>query len=470
MTLIAPDIDWDSDPVAATHDLLDVGAFPRTDAGNAELFAFKYQHHLRHDHNVGAWMVWNRHHWRLDRDGEVRRLAKHAVRARQAAAIRINHDDDRKLEAKWAVASESRRALDAMLTVACAERPLAVTGDHWDIDPMLFGVANGVIDLSRGTLRNGEPEDGITKVAPVTFDPRARCPRWEQFVREIFADHLELVDYLQRVVGYTMTGITTEQMLWILFGLGSNGKSTFMETLFTRVFGPDLAWTMPFPAAAWSDSMSEYQRAALQGRRLVQSIEVTKRGHLNEEVVKSLTGDDTVSARHPYGRPFQFKPVAKLFLRVNEKPVIRDEGHGMWRRIKLVPFSRTFPVDTSLAAILAAEAPGILQWAVQGCREWQRDGLPEPSVVQASTAEYRSENDPLTTFLDECCVQLDGVSIKAGQLYHRYTKWAGDHLRVEDRLTQTAFGKRMKARFRFTEGRHTVYFGVGLLTTDEAER
>jgi putative DNA primase/helicase len=454
----------DSSTAAATP------TFKRTDAGNAELFASMHADDVRFDHAAQAFRVWTGHHFAADRDGAVHRLAKDAMRTRLQAAGAMIHDEDRKQEAKWAVRSESRSGLEALLAIARSERPIAVTGDDWDKHPMLLAVQNGVVDLTSGRLRDGCPDDGITRVAPVAYDIDARCPRWERFMREIFATHSEIADYLQRVMGYALTGLTTEQALWVLFGVGANGKSTLIETLMHCVFGADLAWTMPFPSASWSDSMGEYQKASLAGRRFVTSSEVARQGRLNEELVKSLTGSDTVNARHPYGRPFQFTPQAKFFLRVNDKPLIRDESHGMWRRIKLVLFLETFSIDTTLSETLASEAPGILSWAVRGCLEWQGEGLCEPQVVQAATAEYRNEQDQLSEFIDARCVVIDGVSAKAGVLFAAYKDWTIDNVRAEDRLSQAAFGRRLKTKFTCREGRHTTFFGISVDTpVDETE-
>jgi len=402
--------------------------YKRSDAGNAEMFAALHQDDIRYDHAARLWRVWSGHHWATDRDRTVHRLAKDVMRSRLESATSIVSDDERKAEVKWAIASESRRGLDALLAIAQSERPLAVTGDGWDRHPMLYPTQNGVIELETGRLRDGRREDGISRVAPVSYDPTAMCPRWERFVREIFAANPEIAEYLKRVVGYTLTGNTSEQAIWILFGTGANGKSKLMETLMHTIFGADFAWTMPFPSSSWTDSMSEYQKAALAGKRLVASSEVAKQGRLNEELVKSLTGSDSVNARHPYGRPFQFVPHAKFFLRVNDKPQIRDESHGMWRRIKLIPFTQTFAVDTTLGATLATEAPGILRWAVQGCLDWQRDGLHEPAIVSDATAEYRDEQDQLSEFLIERCLVIEGVSVRAKPLYDCYKQWAGDHV------------------------------------------
>jgi putative DNA primase/helicase len=284
--------------------------------------------------------------------------------------------------------------------------------------------------------------------------------------------HPELVDYMQRVVGYCLTGLTVEQVFWILFGLGANGKSTFVEVLFRWVFGErDYAWAMPFPAAGWSNAMSEYQKASLVGRRFVTASEVTHRGHLNEELVKSLTGDDTLNARHPYGRPFQFVPVAKFFLRVNDKPIIRDESHGMWRRVKLVEFNERFPINPTLAGELRGEAPGILAWAVRGAVDWQREGLCEPTCVQAATEDYRQESDPLVDFLNDRCVLHSRARVGGRELFTAYRDWCdARHTPADDRLSQTAFGKRIKERFPDVgTTRKAVYSGIGLQTAESLD-
>jgi putative DNA primase/helicase len=267
-----------------------------------------------------------------------------------------------------------------------------------------------------------------------------------------------------------MTGLVTEQVFWILWGLGANGKSTLIELFLQHILGPlDYAWAMPFPTADWSTTMGEYQKASLMGRRFVTASEVTRRGHLNEELIKSLTGDDTLNARHPYGRPFQFRPCAKFLLRVNEKPIIRDESHGMWRRVKLVPFTRTFSVDTTLSATLAAEAPGIFSWAVRGCLEWQREGLCEPAVVRAATAEYQAESDLLAPFIADRCVLDPSGRVGGRELFTAYRQWCdAQHTPEDERLTQKTFGLRVKARFADAgTSRKVVYAGLRL--RDETE-
>jgi hypothetical protein len=180
---------------------------------------------------------------------------------------------------------------------------------------------------------------------------------------------------------------------------------------------------MPFPTATWTSTISKYQRAELPGRRFIQASEVRERGHLHEDFIKSLTGSDTVNARRIYGRPFTFVPVGKFWLRCNDRPVIKDLTHSMWRRVKLIPFTQTFGVDTTLAAALLAELPGVLNWALEGCRLWRLQGLCEPACVQAATAEYRDASDVLSEFIADRCQVADGCSVGGRELFAAYQAW-----------------------------------------------
>ena len=434
--------------------------FALSDTGNAKFFAAMCSETVRYDHGRQAWFTFDGQHWRRDRTGEVDRMARNAVRARQEAAL----GDKEAL--RWAAGSESRRRREDLVRLARSEEHVAVTGDEWDGDPWLLGVTNGVLDLRTGLLRQGQPEDFVTKVCPVPFEPDAPCPRWTRFVEEIFGDDDEMAAYMQRVIGYSLTVITTEQVFWILCGNGSNGKSTLMETLMRSVLGDAYSWTMPFPAAGWSTAMSEYQKACLAGQRFVQASEVTRQGELNDELIKGLTGGDTINARHPFGRPFTYVPAAKFFLRVNDLPVISDQSHGMWRRVKLVPFTQTFGVDTTLADQLAREAPGILSWAVRGCLNWQRTGLQHPRAVETATKEYQAESDPLVRFLDERCVVSPAAKVSAGELFGAYEAWCRqEQTSAFSTMSQTAFGLRIRKQFQAKEtGRNktVTYFGLGL--------
>jgi putative DNA primase/helicase len=446
----------------------------RTQATDAEYFVRMVGGLAKFDHARGAWLFFEDHAWRRDSDGKATRLAIKAMRQMAGEASRRvaeSVDDLERAEAllalQWATRGESRARLEAMIHIARTLEPVADDGEGWDSDPWLLGVANGVIDLRTGELRDGRPEDRITLQTPVPYFAHAECPRWERFIREISNDDPQLTEHHQRRFGEALTGIVTEQKVSIFYGLGSNGKSTLLDVM-RAVMGP-YAWSMPFPDAGWSSSVTEYQKAQLVGRRLVIAVETAQTKHLNTELVKSLSGGDQQNARHPYGRPFAFSPVMKLFIAVNHRPIVRDESFGLWRRLLLVPFERTFPKNETLLDELKAEAPGILAWAVRGCLAWQRDGLRAPQCVAAATAEYQSDSDHLVNFVEERCEIDPAATVAAKDLFDAYRAWCdANQLREGERLSNRTFGPRIKGRFQSEEKRGRVaYLGLKLRPVDE---
>ena len=434
--------------------------FSLSDTGNAQFFAKLNADKLRYDHRQCRWYVYGVHHWGGDGTGEVDRRALATIHERQRAAV------GNEAASKWAAKSLSRSGRENLLRLARSETPLAMAGDEWDPDLWGLPVKNGVVTLDTGTLRDGRAEDFITKVWPITFDAGADCPRWLQFLDEIFADNPELLAYMKRVAGYILTGITIEQCFFVLHGVGANGKTTFIETL-RHVMGHDFCWSMPFPSASWSDSISEYQRAELVGRRLVVTSELSRQKELNAELVKSLTGSDRINARRVRERPFTFTPTAKFVLAVNDPPVIEDTSVGMWRRVKLIPFLQSFDTpDMRLGDALRAEAPGILTWAVEGCLEWQKGGLQHPECVEIATAEYRRESDPFQNFIAECCITGGHCSIGATALFEKFSSWSPD-----TGMSQKAFGKRIRSLQHVEIQRDRVgvkYHGLGLLAEGDS--
>jgi putative DNA primase/helicase len=462
------DLDDFDRPVTTVTTKLELEPFTRTfhdtDAGNAEYFEREAKGHLAFDHTARQWFKFTGHHWEPDKTKDVVERALKVVRQRQRDALLIPDSTERRAALKFSVKSEDRKHLTDLVDLASSKPTIRVDGSNWDCDPMLFGVQNGVLDLDTQRFRAGRPSDYITKVAPVFYDASAACPRFKEFIKEIFADHPELGDYLQRCVGYWLTGLTTEQVFWILWGLGANGKSTLIEVLLHALFGQRAyGWVMPFPTASWTTAISEYQRAELPGRRFVTASEVKQRGHLHEDFIKSLTGGDSVNARQIYGRPFTFVPVGKFVLRCNERPIIRDLTPSMWRRVKLVPFTQEFAVNAKLSQELMNEASGILNWALEGVRKWRTDGLKEPDIVHATTQEYRDDSDVLTHFVDERCLEIPGKSVKGRDLYTAYLRWEDDRrTTTEDRLSQKAFGLRIKAKYPDIGTRTAQYSGLVL--------
>jgi putative DNA primase/helicase len=442
-------------------------SYALTEAGDAEYFAQQVVGRFGFDHTRRRWYVFGPHHWRHDATNEVIQAAIGAMRERQAHALQRTDETARKKAIQWTLAGESEARLRHLLDLAATHPTLRIEGTEWDRDPWLLGVANGIVDLRTGALRPGTPTDFVTRTTPVVYDPAATCVRWVQFILEIADDDMELAIFLHRSIGYALSGSTGEQCFWIWYGLGSNGKSTLLKVL-THFVIPDHAWTMSFPISAWSEAMSEYQRAELVGRRLVIANESEESKRLNTEFVKSLTGGDTVNARHPYGRPFQFVPSAKFVLACNHRPTIRDDSHGMWRRVRLVPFSRTFTVDDSLCDTLQAEAPGILTWAIRGCLDWQAHGLGYPAAVQAATTAYQQDSDTLASFIAAGCLEGPGYQVRANTFSDAYVAWCHENEIPEvDRLGRRSLGERMKRQYRAIEARQVTYTGIGLRSDHE---
>lgn len=439
--------------------------FRRSDAGNGEYFARLYGDRVRYDHRRNRWLVWGGQWWRDDDTRAVRRLAKEAARERYGHATTITNLQERSAEARFAIGSESRQRLDAMLVQAQSEPPIADAGDRWDADPWLLGVANGVVDLRTGTLRAGSPDDRITLHTDVAFEPEAACPRWERFLDEVFAGDEELIRYIARAVGYSLTGDTSEQCLFTCHGSGSNGKTVFLTVV--RTIAGTYAANTPFTTFELrTRSAIPNDVAALAGKRLVTASETAEETRLNESRLKALTGGDPITARFLHGEFFTYRAVAKFWLAVNHKPRVNDDSYGFWRRVRLIPFVRQFGLDADphLLDKLGLELTGILAWAVRSALAWRDVGLQPPAAVTAATETYRAESDPLAEFVDACCVERDGLTVVATAAYKAYRAWAGEAgLSERESLSATAFGRRMSDRFG---KRHTnagnLYLGVGL--------
>jgi putative DNA primase/helicase len=301
---------------------------------------------------------------------------------------------------------------------------------------------------------------------PFPYDPKAECPRWEQFLHQVFQCDLELIGFIQRAVGYSLTGSVREQVLFLCYGSGANGKSVFLSTL--RQLAGDYAMNIPFTVLELQQRPSlTNDLAAMVGKRLVTSSETNESTRLNEARIKALTGGDPITARFLYSESFTFQPVAKFWLAVNHLPQVRDDSHGIWRRVRVLPFRQRFSgneADPELDQKLYAELPGILVWAVRGALNWQVVGLAPPSAVMVATETYREENDELAAFIADQCVVSEGARVEPGQLFSQYQHWAeGQGIPLRHRLGLRTFDTRMKERFTATATNGKRYYlGVGL--------
>jgi putative DNA primase/helicase len=396
-----------------------------TDLGNAQRLVTRYGHELRYVPKWGKWLVWDERRWAVDETGELEQRAKETVLALIGEATKITDPEKSEKLFKYALRSQSAARIRAMIELAKTEPGIPVVPEQLDADPWLLNVRNGTLDLRTGTLRKHRCEDLIMKLAPVAYDLQAVCPIWEAFLHRTFAGDAALVRFVQKAIGYALTGSTDEQCLFILHGSGANGKSTFLNTI-SALIG-DYARQTPTetPLVKRGEGISN-DVARLHGARFVSAMEVEQGRRLAEAQVKQLTGGDLLAARYLYQEFFEFRPQFKLFMGVNHTPVIQGTDHGIWRRLHVVRFAVTIPEaeqDKALMQKLQAELPGILRWAVEGCLTWQAEGLQRPRAVAEATEEYRAEMDVLVRFLLECCDVGPEAQVAIGLLYARYVSW-----------------------------------------------
>ena len=437
---------------------------PMSDSGQAEAIVLLHGDKLRYDHSRGNWLLWDSPSWRPDKTNGVQGRARNVARARLTAAAREDDPNRRQALARWALRCENRAAMENALTLAASMEPVAVTSKDFDLDPFLLACGNGILDLHPGTLREGKPEDMLSLQTSVPYHPGATCPRWLRFLQEIFQDG-ELVSFIQRSVGYSLSGDTREQCLFLLHGTGANGKSVFLSIL-GELLGEYAAVTpfTTFLANRWSDNQTN-DLAALRAVRLVSASEAREGVRLNESRIKAVTGGDKITARFLFQEHFTYKPTFKIWLAANSKPAIHEQNEAIWRRIRLIPFTRTFPpgqADPLLLEKLRGELPGILYWAVQGYLAWQCQGLGLPGKVREATAIYREESDLLGRFLEETATVQEGARCTAKDLYAAFKEWAMSN--GEPILSGTSFGRRLSEKG--FEKTHTytgaVYYGLTL--------
>lgn len=370
----------------------------------------------------------------------------------------------------WARQSEFEGRNAAALSMA--QPMLYLPADKLDADPDLLGVANGVIDLRTFEHRPHRQADHISKTCGCGFDASATAPTWEAFITEVLGGDPSLISYIQRLVGYTLTGHRGEHLLPIFWGGGANGKSTLLGAL--QAMLGDYAGTAA-PDLLLQRGGTEHPTgvADLQGRRLVIGSETGEAGRLNEERTKLLTGGDQLMARRMRQDFFKFMPTHQIVMQTNHKPKANGTDLGLWRRLKLIPFTVTIPAerrDAKLPEKLRAELPGILNWCLAGLRAYQQDGFQVPAAVEAATAAYRDDSDQLAGFLADCCVVGPKFTSTARDLFIAYTAWCdqnGERARSQKDLG-TRMGERGFKVFRGTAGVRR-YQGVGIASSDASD-
>lgn len=439
----------------------------RTDLANARRLVAMHGADMRWCDPWAKWLTWDGRRWAIDDTRRIEAFAKNVSRRvwRDVAAAMPGCDDaTRKTLLSYAKATASNYGMANMLALARSEPGVPILPGVLDRNPWLLNLANGTLDLRTGKLRGHDRGDCITKLSPVVFDAGADCPIWEAFLSDVLPDK-GLRDYARRLVGYCLTGSTQDHVLPFLYGTGANGKSVFIGTVLA-LLGGDYAIKAASDLLLAKKHAHPTELADLFGRRFVACIEADSGRRLAEALVKELSGGDRIRARRMREDFWEFTPTHKCWLAANHKPIVRGNDNGIWRRIKLLPFEVTIPPerqDPSLPERLLEELPGILNWALLGCMDWQAGGLAEPESVRRATAGYRAEMDTLGLFLAECCIVGDGLQAGAAELHQAFEAWGGS-------MTPNTFGKALAERgfaserqtFGANKGRK-VWRGIGLL-------
>lgn len=446
----------------ATHATV---GFHLTDLGNGERFVARHGENIRYCNPWRKSLTWDGKRWQLDNSQQVKQWARETVRAIYAEAAEAENEKERKALATHAIKSEQEARLNAMMSLAQMDVP--VLPEHLDTDLWALNVANGTLDLRTGLLRKHQRTDLITKLISIAYDKDATCPLWEAFLERILGGNQELIAFIRKAVGYSLTGLTIEQCFFLCYGVGSNGKSTFLDTLryLTAEYGEQASF-QTFLRQEHETIRNDL--AKLRSCRFVAALEMEEGKRLAESLIKSLTGGDALTARLLFSEYFTFVPQFKIWLAANHRPDIHGTDLAIWRRVRLIPFNVVIPdneQDKTLPAKLKDELPGILAWAVRGCLAWQAEGLTAPEAVSAATAAYREESDVLGEFISEHCLLRPELQVPAADLYTRYQEWIKASGEAE--LSQKAFGVRLRERGlqreKSTLTRRIVWRGIGLV-------
>lgn len=445
---------------------------PFNDIGNAHRLERMYGKDLRFVPAWNRWLIWDGNRWAPDDTGEVHRRVMRLSRELQRQAINLENEDQRAAETKWSLRLGNNYKIESTLAVAGKLEGIATDHNDLDRDPFLLGVENGTIELTTGRFRESRRQDLITKVAGAPYEPSASCPKWQEFLHAITEGDDELVRFLQQAVGYSLTGVTSEQCMFFCHGQGRNGKSTFIEAIADLL--NDYAQGAPeslFTKSYRGGDQATNDMAALCGSRFAYGVELEEGAAMAESKIKRLTGGDRITARELYKDWFTFSPSHTLWVSGNHKPSIKGTDEGIWRRMRLIEFNMQIPddvVDPALPDQLRKELSGILNWAIEGCLKWQKHGLITPSVVAKATEEYRSEEDLLGQFLVVHTRPDEGERARKSDVFERYTHW-GQEEGLKHPLTKNKFTTKMKVRGFKVQSSNGIDYWEGLVLIDDQE-
>ncbi len=415
---------------------LDGSKYPTTDMGFGQLFADYYKPIARYCPERKLWFVYDGVVWRADEgDMRISEMAKRVIRRLHNFGVLIQNEKSRDAYLEAVKKRQARRGRDMMIKDAQSVYPISFKA--FDRYPLLFNLKNGTLDLQTLAFREHRPDDMLTKVAGLNYDPNASCPRWNSYVSEIMQGDEDRARYIQKALGYTLSGDTSLECLFILYGATSrNGKGTMMETYLTiqgdygRTANPDML-ASKFNNSSSSSGPSE-DVARLAGSRFINISEPERKITLNSALTKRLTGNDTITARYLNENSIEFRPSFKIFINTNHLPNITDMTLFQSGRIKIIPFNRHFEEeeqDKGLKKLFRQEAnlSAIFNWILDGYVLYTLEGLEMPASVIAATSEYNRESDRFGQFVDECLEEDEALEVRTSAVYRVYQQWCTDN-------------------------------------------
>lgn len=398
-----------------------------TDMTNCLYFVKTYGNEIRYYISINKFLFWNGSNWEICEKNHIEYMCMNFIHKLYYMQRYITEPLIQDEFEKHLKKSESFRRFQAIIGYIKNYEPIIVTDADLDKDIFLLNLQGQTLNLKNGKGYQANPKQLLTKKSLFIFDKEAKCPTWDMFLMQIFNKDISLIHYIQKAMGYALSGDISEQCMFILWGCGANGKSTFLNTIL-RLMG-DYACSTGIDTFMKKNSEHSNDLARLKGKRLVVTSEAEQGQTLSESLIKVVTGEDTVTARFLYGEYFSFTPTFKIFMATNHMPKIRGGDNGIWRRVKMIPFTVTIPVDQRdkhLTDKLLAENSGILNWLLQGYKYWIKEGLKdEPDAIKNANADYRSEMDVVGTFVADC-LELDASlkwRLNTKDLYSAYIKW-----------------------------------------------
>lgn len=430
------------------------------DMGNAERFMDMYGDNFKYSYIDKCFYYYNNSYWEPDQTGIVEKCADNVISNMKNEKIHVAPDvkdeDAKKDWEKFLKKSRSNRSKKNMLEEL--KHHIPVLHSQFDKEIMLLNTKSGYVDLNSGILHDHDRDKMFSQQTAAEYTDNIDCPEWDKFLHQVFNNNEELIHYIQKAVGYSATGSVKEQVMFILYGNGRNGKSVFINTI-ADILGTYAETMNVSSIMVKNNNGANSDIARLEGARLVISSEANEGSRLDEGLLKQLTGGDKIVARHLYGNEFEFNPEFKLWMATNHKPLIRGTDEGIWRRIMLIPFTVQIPkdkVDKDLKYKLQREGTGILNWIVQGAMMWQAEGLNPPEIVTKASQEYKDEMDVVSYFVSEKCETGSDYKVPAGELFNVYREWANES--GEYSMPKQKFGREMKKKFEYKRTMNGRYY------------